>query len=568
MAIKKLSAEEAKKRRRERALERSFLNQHRKIFQKCGFARLTHVDGIHFEYEGIKSELDDIFVYENVIVFAEYTRSRGKNLGEHAKSKSGIFNAIYPDPYKFMNFFRDHSDGTAEWLDQCTYTGKQLQFRFIYGSNESVEDNHKAFFLSTKFMSSSERSYFKVLTNAVKKSARFELLQYLGVDIGKVGFNGKITSHSPDDKYSAILMPSEQSHFPDGFGVASFYVDPDALLKRSYVLRRNGWRDGLGLYQRLISPAKISAIRAHLKNEKRAFANNIVVTLPDTSIFSRLDGSTVSPNDISEPTPVIVHIPNLPNSIGVIDGQHRIFSYHEDIEPDPEIDKFRIQQNLLATGLVYPKALSSEDREKFEANLFLEINSKQTSASSDVIQAIWVVLDPFKPVSVARVIVNRLAETTPLKGRLERNSLDSGKIKTSSIVSYGLMPLLKRSGSDSIYAIWPDKAAKGRIDSGSKVQKDLEGYLDFSTGAIAKFLNEVRTAVGDTEWRIIEQGNPGILSVTTVNSFLILMRKLIGSGRLSHDYVNYDLSKISGVNFSTYKSSQYADLATYMFSLV
>lgn len=116
--------------------------------------------------------------------------------------------------------------------------------------------------------------------------------------------NGVVPTGTPFDPYDALLLPEEQSHFPSGFSVVSFYVDPDALLRRAYVLRRNGWRDGLGLYQRLIIPGKISSIKTHLKEKKRVFANNIVITLPSDSKLSCDDGSPVVHSDISKPTPV------------------------------------------------------------------------------------------------------------------------------------------------------------------------------------------------------------------------------------------------------------------------
>lgn len=59
----KLSKEQRAERRREFSRERAFLRAHRIIFDRVGFIRITPVDGIHFEFEGIKSELDDIFCF-------------------------------------------------------------------------------------------------------------------------------------------------------------------------------------------------------------------------------------------------------------------------------------------------------------------------------------------------------------------------------------------------------------------------------------------------------------------------------------------------------------------------
>lgn len=567
-AKKKLSPEQKAALRKERARIRSFNNAHRRIFERAGFSRLSPVDGIHFTYEGIKSELDDIFVFENVVVLAEYTLSNTSNLGTHAKGKAGIHNKIVENTVQFLDFFSTISLGLKEWIKESSYTNKQLIVKIIYGSLDSLEDHHQALFKSTKFMSGSERSYFRALTNSIKRSSRFELFEYLGIDPSKVGSDGVVAASAPHDRYEALALPEEQSHFPPGFRVISFYVDPDALLRRSYVLRKNGWRDGLGLYQRLIIPAKISSIRSHLKEKKRIFANNIIVTLPSKSKALSQDGTEVDFKNISTPTHILLEIERVANSIGIVDGQHRIFSYFEDLIPDPDIDKFRFQQNLLATGIIYPPELSVTAREKFEAGLFLEINSTQASASSDIIQAIWVLLDPFRPVSVARVVVNRLAETTPLKGRLARTSLDAGRIRTASIVAYGLQPLTKRSGEDSLFHLWTDSDAKERFKQGEGTEVDLAEYIDFSVSTISSFLNSVRLAVGDQKWKISDKTNDGILSVTTIIGMIIFLRKLIENGKIKPGKSFPDMSALGSIDFNSYKSSQYADLASNMLKLV
>lgn len=565
---KVLSADQKKEQRKAHARLRSFNNAHRKIFERAGFDRIVPVDGVHFTYEGLKSELDDIFVFENVIILAEYTLSNASNLGTHAKGKAGIHNKISENPSKFLREFATLSGGVQGWQKSNLYTDKQLIIKTIYGSLDALEDHHKALFDKTRFMSDSERTYFNSLTRSIKRSSRFEIFEYLGIDPTKVGVAGVVAASVPFDRYEALALPEEQSHFPSGFRVISFYVDPDALLRRSYVLRRNGWRDGLGLYQRLIIPGKIASIRAHLKEKKRVFANNVVLTLPSNSKALAKDGSAISFSDISRPTHIDLEIQRKSNSIGIIDGQHRIFSYYEDLLPEPEIDKFRLQQNLLATGIIYPAGMGVEDREKFEASLFLEINSTQAGASSDIIQAIWVLLDPFRPVSVARVIANKLAQTLPLKGRLARTSLDAGRIKTASIVAYGLQPLIKRSGEDSTFHIWPDASAKDRFKAGKATSSDLQAYVDFSTHTISRFLDECRKAVGDDRWKIVSKGGDGILSVTTINGLIILLRRLIEANKIKDDGLFPNLTAIKPVNFSNYKSSQYADLAAHMLKLI
>jgi DGQHR domain-containing protein len=564
----KLSKEQLAENRKNRAKLRAFNDAHRNIFLRAGFQRLPSVDGINFTFDGLKGEIDDIFVYENVVVFAEYTTSNSANLSTHVKGKAGMHNKLLEKPIEFLHFFSGLSTGLSAWMASKPYTDKQLIFVALYGSIDAVEGHHKALFDSTRFMSESERYYFRKLTNAVKKSARFEIFEYFGIDPSNVGAGGVVNISPPSDPYFALALPEEQSHFPSDFKVISFYVDPDALLRRSYVLRRNGWRDGIGLYQRLIIPAKISSIRAHLKEKKRVFANNIVLTLPDTAKMIGADGKESDLKNIVSPTQVKLELPRIANSIGIVDGQHRVFSYYEDVAPDQDIDAFRVQQNLLATGIVYPKDMPEKEREKFEAGLFLEINSNQASASSDIIQAIWMILDPFRAVSVAGTVVSRLSNRPPLAGKLARTSLDAGRIKTASIVAYGIQPLTKRTGTDSLFYIWDNKAAKDRFKAGAADEADLESYIEFSVEVIANFLNNIRSVIGNAKWKTISKDGGGVLSVTTINGFIILLRKLIESGSIKSKNDVPDLQKLSDIDFKSFKSSQYADLAKKMMEMI
>ena len=105
----------------------------------------------------------------------------------------------------------------------------------------------------------------------------------------------------------------------------------------------------------------------------------------------------------------------------MVDGQHRTYAYFEDASDDQEIAKLRLRQNLLVTGIIYPEGTSSADREKFEARLFLEINANQTTAKSNLKQAIGLILDPFAPESIAARVLDTLDRGTgPLSGQAER----------------------------------------------------------------------------------------------------------------------------------------------------
>lgn len=447
------------------------------------------------------------------------------------------------------------------------YTLKQCIFIPLYISDSSVASHHQAFFDKTRFISRQERVYFKILSSTLKRSARYELFAFLGIDASKVGTGGVIAGESPIDPYHGSLLPEESSNFPPGFRVMSFYVDPESLIKRAYVLRQNGWRDELGLYQRMIIPAKISSIRRYLREQHRVFANNIIVTLPDDTEIRDAGKTIIDSSEISQTTPAWIYIQARPNSVGIIDGQHRVFSYYEDLSPDPLIDKYRKQQNLLATGIIYPPGTSKTDKERFEAALFLEINSNQTSAKSDIIQAIWLILDPFKPISVAKNVVNGLASTASLGGLIQKNAYELERIPTTTVVTYGILPLVKRSGVDSIFSIWTDPD-KSLITGNSKDPEVLKRYVKFCTATINEFLLGARIALGSQKWKMVSKDGEGVLSVTTINGLIILLRLLIQDGRFSVGGSLDYIKPINSVDFNSFKSSQYAALAKTLFETV
>jgi hypothetical protein len=154
---------------------------------------------------------------------------------------------------------------------------------------------------------------------------------------------------------------------------------------------------------------------------------------------------------------VKIRFPAEYNSIGLVDGQHRVYSYYEGGANEDKIRKLRIQQNLLATGIIYPISATASEKTKFEAKLFLEINANQTNAKSDVKQTIGLLLNPYSPESIAKDVVNRLNDQGPLSDQFERYFYEKGKLKTTSVVRYGIRHVVKPTGDDSLYETWPNR---------------------------------------------------------------------------------------------------------------
>lgn len=391
--------------------QRKLKNDHRAAirssFTKAGFHRVSGMSDKEFTYDNQKTDLDDIFVYENVVIIAEYTCKQASDVGEHLKLKKHVYDKILADPEAFLKFLAEKFPGSAEQLAGGYHVQKTV-VRILYCSRYDFDEKYRTNVPAPVYMDYPAVRYFAAVSDAVRKSARFELLHFLGIDDSQVGLNGKISVAAQSKNYSGSLLPESHSHFEAGFKIVTFYADPEALLRTAYVLRKDGWRDSMNLYQRMISKPKIEAIRAYLKKQKRVFINNIIVTLPPEVKPLNAQNDTVDTATLKQTAPVTIGLPDRPNSIGIIDGQHRVFAYHETANDDSEIAQLRVQQNLLVTGIIYPPKITDAEREKFEARLFLEINSTQTNAKSQLKQAIGLVLEPFSSESIAARVLSLL----------------------------------------------------------------------------------------------------------------------------------------------------------------
>lgn len=554
MAKKKkprLSAEEKSKRAHERAV--------RSIFSKMGFKRVPEIADKKFTYEEITSDFDDAFIYENLIVLCEYTLSNKANIGEHFRKKAHLYKKICDNPKQFLEFYREQFPKLNESISP-SYHKDQLELRIVYFSEHEVEPQHSNLESQVATAGHGVIQYFRSLANTVERSARHEFFNFLKVSSSDVGEKGKIGTAGAEEPHPGSLLPEVHSEFPEGYKVISFYVTPNALLKRAYVLRHDGWRDSESLYQRMIDKKKISSIRTHLKEKRRVFVNNVVVTLPSDTRLDDDEGKDTDPAALDKTALVSVKLRDRPNSVGIIDGQHRIFAYYEGVEDDADIANFRDRQNILATGIVYPENTPNSERERFEAELFLEINSNQNSAKSDLKQAISVIVRPFSEDSIGKRVVERLSNEGPLASLLQTNYFETHVLKTSSMVSFALARLVRVEGDESLFQYFDQELAQ-RI-SAEEDYESLEEYMDFCSGELRKFLAAAKANLGSDKWSIKTKNGDGVLTVTTVNALIILFRRVaVRDGLSDFDVYRKNLSGLSSFEFSHYHSSQYTRMA-------
>ncbi|MCF6370797.1 DGQHR domain-containing protein [Rhizobium halophilum] len=515
-----------------------------------------------FTYEGTTSDFDDIFVWENVIVLVEYTTKRNGH-SEHLKKKHFLYDKIVSDTSKFATFLSSKSEDFTK-SSASKYHVSKLQFRIIYCTTTDPDEDLKKQINYVKFYDYPTAMYFKALTSSIKKSARSEMLDFLDVEFEDAGENCHTTSGVSRDPFKGSLLPESHSNLGSEYKVVSFYISPEALLERAYVLRKEGWRDSEWLYQRLISQSKIDSIRSYLNSKGRVFLNNIIVTLPSSCRLVDEYDKTIDSSGLHKTVPATIQIPKKFNTIGLIDGQHRVFSYHEGGRYDDKIGPLRKRLNLLVTGIIYPDEISEQDRVKFEAEIFLEINSNQTGAKSDLKHAISSIITPYDPTSIAKRVLTRLNRSGAAADIFVKYFYDKTRLKTTTVISYGVRHLVNLTADGPLFSRWNHPEKQKLLESGKSAEL-LDQYVEYCFHEIRRWLDRVKANSAPDQWQIKTKDGSGVLNTTTIIGFLNYFRIALSKG-IEMNESSYDkiLVGISTFQYGDYKSSQYAAMARKM----
>lgn len=565
----------------ENLIKRNQENEIRTIFKNLGFDRIANIDGKNIVYNERSTEMDDIFICENIILITEYTIKLKP--GEHIKNKTLFYNKVLEDKRAFVEFLCNEPKLSSfkKYYDEHIkpkYSANHLKVEILYCSKYSVSEEHKKNAKGVTFFDYYLVQYFKSLSKVIKRTGKYEFCEFIGIPYEQFGENILKSDDSSSNKYSGHILPEEKSYFKGGYKIVSFYIDANSLMRRAFVLRQEGWRkkENVGYYQRMFEQKKISSMRKYLAEKERVFINNIITTISEDKI--KLYDENNNELQIDENgqfvktdksanykvTPTKIEIVDQCNIIGLIDGQHRTFAYHEgDDTYEQKIKSIRNIQNLLVTGIIFPKKEKKETRLKFEANLFLEINTTQTNVKSQLTQEIELMINPFSSISIGKRILQKLNENGPLESLIEQYSFEKGKLKTASIVSFGLKPLIKldENAKDTLFFIWENINKLLLKEKDNEEYELLDEYVNFCNTKIRDIFLAVKSNLNGDQWCFYSYNTPnGVLNVTFFNGILNVLRLLIENDQLS-DFTSYK-TKIKDKNigkfpFKNYKSSQY-----------
>lgn len=529
-----------------------------KVFSGAGFQHIKS-DLIEFKMSDRPGEIDHIFAFENVILICEETAGTN-GVNKHFTNKAFFHKLISADIESFIESYKEINQEFRNYIEKSSYQPNELEIRHLYFSENAdcdsgITSNSAPF----KIIERSHMRYFSSLVETIGKTSKYEIFKYLEINLSMIGKARISGSGVSSDNFQGFALPSGHTHYPKGFAVVSFYADPGALLPRAYVLRRDGWDNPETSYQRFVRTEKLEEMREYLANNGKVFINNLIVTLPPSTVLRRNDSKEViEPESLNTRCDVTLTLPNELGTVGIVDGQHRVLAYYEGSGAiDGKISALRQRQNLLVTGIIFPKSYSIEDRVKFEAELFLSINNTQTGVKADLRQELETIINPHTDIAIAKAVLNSLSKHGPLAGLIQTSSYDTGdKIKSASLVTYVIEPLIKTNSNNPFFSLWDPSKTRSL-----QVPDDRKSYIDFCAVNINKVLAGARDNLHG-KWMPASKSSPGVLSTTTVGGLILCLRDLLSENKdaCGLDFTNH-FQGLAGFPFASYKGSRWANMA-------
>ncbi|MCK4642313.1 DGQHR domain-containing protein [bacterium] len=289
--------------RKHKPFDMIFEDQVWAIFAKIGFTYMNKDRNFHLPYSTSDLSLTqqiDVFAKDSetiLIIECKATEGEPKKgnfkepieaLGARRSGIIKILNKLYPNIKHKVKFIF----ATRNYVLSAPDIERLKEFKILHFNGEVID-------------------YYSNLTQHLGVSARFQLLGNL--------FEGQ-------------EIPEMQNEIPaiegkmGGHTYYSFSIEPEKLLKISYVLHRNkANKRFMPTYQRLIKKARLKKVHEFIENEG-FFPNSIVINIETKKRALQFDISSLqSKNSLSRIG--ILHLPRKYRSVFIIDGQHRLYGY-------------------------------------------------------------------------------------------------------------------------------------------------------------------------------------------------------------------------------------------------
>ena len=532
------------------------------VFSNCGFDHYS-TNNIAFKIGNrAQNEIDFLFVKDNIIIIAEDTIDKST---AHIRTKKETAEQIFSNKQEFLDVcnksftFNTSAYSTNRW---------KIFYLYFCGRKLDLSSDDLELYKPLKFVSPSTLSYFLSTSSVVKKSFVYELYRFLGLKNEDIGNYEQPSTESP---LIPIVYPNDVSGLNNGATIVSFMLSAEKLIKNGYVLRKDNWETSIGLYQRLVSKNKIKSIRQYVLDTKRTFFNNIIVSLPKSTVIMDENRNKIDCSSLDRFQNCTIQLPDEFNSIGIIDGQHRVFSYYENNvldEQERSISNLRKKIYLLVTGILFPNDWKEEQRIELESSIFLDINNNAKKVGKDIILSVEAAKHPFDRNSIARKVIEKMNDNGPFYDRFQLNSIDDKKIKIASIIQFALGKLVEPNESaNGLYKYWkqenPSKSIPEILTQDSLNSYDLlKEYVDYCTTCLNVYFGAIKNVYAD-QWN---EKDAKICRVFAINSFVIALHQSLNITNGVKNFEFYKTVYTSGgrvdLDNIMYAGSQYNMFAT------
>jgi len=235
---------------------------------------------------------------------------------------------------------------------------KQHKIRYVFATNNVIlsdNDRKRLNELNMVHFNQDDIAYYEQLLDRVGQAAKHQLLATL----------------FKDQEIPALknLVPAIRGKM-GGTHYYSFSIEPEKLLKISYILHRANLSNG---YQRLVTKGRLKEIEQFI-NDGGYFPNSVLLninTKKDNPLY--FDKVACAKHDSSITEPVVLHLPKQYHSAFIIDGQHRLYGYAN--------TKYKGTNTIPVVAF---ENLAADE----QVDLFVQINSKQRPVSKNLLTTI------------------------------------------------------------------------------------------------------------------------------------------------------------------------------------
>lgn len=550
-----MTAEQRKSKRNQEYLSKGI----KKLFSDIGFVsfNLTSKESDFF-LPSRQIELDHVFMKDNIIVVCEDTACSNDELKKHMRSKQDSAEAIKIYKHKFIEELKlrrpEIFSKYANYAD-ARYFIKYLYFSF--NPTGVLKTEHDAHFNELIIVEKNIYSYLSKMADTIKLSFLYEFYNFLGLKPKDIGMTR--SSDRKETFNAAVIYPDDYSGLSNGVKIVSFMASAEFLLRNGYVLRKDSWSKSDGLmYQRLLEKNKVNDLRQFIAKNKEAFFNNVIIGLPEGTKLEKSDGSYINimnyvPNQFEV---VKINIPDMFNTLCIIDGQHRIFAHYQSNDSfEPTMSELRNKLHILVTGIIFPPNLNEYEKRAFESKIFLDINRNAKKVPAEIINYIESVKDPFLDTSIARSVLLQMNENGVFHNMFEFSSVQPGTIKVASIIKYGLNQLVRLSPDDktSLYYYFNDANKDDLLNKDLIV---LDRYVKFCSDALRSYFSAIRE-VFNPQW----SKETKMLSVVSINGFILAFKDSLNHFGVQDRDFYLEVFRLDTIDFSKenfiYTSSGY-----------